>query len=889
MSVKSALDYPLNISHKLINFLKQNEKFIFSYWQNLIRQANLDAILKFSTRELEILMHQYMDWFIQSIQNGTSYVERIEKAPYYIYPTNIETEKNISLLVRKYLRRNIPLHQYQVANSLLRRAIQYLLKENFSSGQGEYIYAIETIENYFSQILLISTQIWEQQQKIIQSQRPELIGLYNIATCVSANPNQEELLDVIVKEIVKLLNVDFCFLLLHNDIESNILEISASYVNKHYTNFLQNMHFKTDDDSLISKVFRSGSVLRSTNPITDVDVTIRTLKKLELLGFNYILAAPLKIHNMVLGIICVGSKDTDFDSSDITLLTTISSQAASSIYNAQLVSANQSLSVEMVLSLAKLIDERDPYTHNHSANVAQYATELAKAINYPPEKYNLITMAGLLHDIGKIGIADAILHKPGRLTNGEREIMMTHAIKGAQVLQPVRGLHYIIPAVKHHHENYNGTGYPSRITGEEIPIEARILNITDAYDTMASNRVYRQAMSKEEIIKEFQKMSGIQFDPVLVPVFLNMLPSFTELDHHSKYIEINKPKPVVEDFSDKKLNINEFSAQRLRAFFNIIRAIGSTLDPKEVLHRSVNAAKSLLMADYTCFWLYENEELKPVCWTMGFEFTECPCFRIKDNDMISYVAYRRIPVIVTDFMQEKRFKISDYINKKQLTSAIVVPAESAERLIGIVTVYTKAIRNFNIDDVTIITALAEQTATALENAQIHQKKTDLPNTDSLTNLYNHRFFYEHLNFEINRSKRYKNNFSLIMMNIDRFKEYNELNGYFFGDETLKAIGEIIKNSARQVDIAARYSGEEFAIITPECNLEQSIVLAKRLKKTIFSTPFPTKSSTAFTKLTISLAITEFQKELYETPESMVNQTKNLIKKAKQAGGNKIEV
>ena len=190
--MKSTLDYPLSISRKLSNFLKQNEKFILSYWQNLIRQANLDAILKFSNRELEILVHQYLDWFKQAILTETHYFERTEKAPYYTYPTHPETEKNISLLVRKYLRRNIPLHQYQVANSLLRRAIQHLLKEHFSLGEGEYIYAIETVENYFSQILLISSQIWEQQQKSIQSQRPELIGLYNIATCVSANPNQED-------------------------------------------------------------------------------------------------------------------------------------------------------------------------------------------------------------------------------------------------------------------------------------------------------------------------------------------------------------------------------------------------------------------------------------------------------------------------------------------------------------------------------------------------------------------------------------------------------------------------------------------------------------------------------------------------------------------------
>ena len=878
--MKVSLNHPLNCSYKLIDILKENEKFIISYWNNLIKQSNLDSFFKFSPRELEIISHQNLDWIREAIIKGNGIPN--------IYPVNKHLEKNLSFLIKRYLSRNIPLHQYQVANSLFRRSIHSTLK-NANLGEGEYLYCLDTIENYFSQILSISSQIWEKHQKTIQLQRPELLGLYNIATFVNDSENPKDLSNVIVREVAKLLNADICFLLLNSEGHANILDLIAYTANEGQRDFPEDIKFSVDNDTLIARAFRSGSVLRSNDPVNDLFST--TSRSLEFFRFKHMLAAPLKVHNLSFGVICLGNKYNDFDSSDVSILTTISSQAASSIYNSRLVSDNESLSIEMVLSLAKLIDERDPYTHNHSANVANYATQLAKAINYPPEDYNRITMAGLLHDIGKIGIADSILHKPGRLTKMEREIMMTHAMKGAQILQPVRGLHNIIPAVKHHHENYNGSGYPGRLEAENIPFEARLLNIADSYDTMASNRVYRQAISREEIIKEFQKMKGLQFDPMLTEAFLDILPSIPVTNNTNITSKSVVPRQVMtkeENLAQKQSSATDFGSHKFKLFLNSIRSISSALDKRELIYRAVNAAQELLGADHACFWIYEDELLKPAFWTDGFDLEDYPSFTIKDSEIISYVAYRRIPVTIVDLSQEKRFKVNDYAKRNHFASAIAVAAESGERLIGVLSVYNKTARNFGADDLPIITALAEQTATAINNARILEQKMDLPNIDSLTNLYNHRFFYEQLNFEMNRSRRYNNNFSLLMLNIDKFRQYNETNGYFIGDEILKNMGELIKNNIRLVDIAARYKGEEFAVITPECRLDQAIVVAKRLRRAVATTPFPTKESGAFTDLTVSIGLIDYQIEKYESPEHMVSKAKELIKKAKKYGGNIIE-
>ncbi|GAF81745.1 unnamed protein product [marine sediment metagenome] len=180
-----------------------------------------------------------------------------------------------------------------------------------------------------------------------------------------------------------------------------------------------------------------------------------------------------------------------------------------------------------IKALAQAIDARDHYTHSHSKNVTRYAQMIAQEFKMDTQKIEEILDACQLHDLGKIGVHDYILVKPGKLTPDEFEEVKLHALKGAQILEPLTFLEGVIKIVKQHHERYDGNGYPFGLKGEQIDIGARIMSIADTYDAMTSARPYRiQPLSKEEAIKEIKKESGRQFDPKVVDVFLKIVNRF---------------------------------------------------------------------------------------------------------------------------------------------------------------------------------------------------------------------------------------------------------------------------------------------------------------------------------------------------------------------------
>lgn len=180
-----------------------------------------------------------------------------------------------------------------------------------------------------------------------------------------------------------------------------------------------------------------------------------------------------------------------------------------------------------IKALAQAIDARDHYTHSHSDNVLRYAEIMALEMKLDTQKIEEIRDACQLHDLGKIGVHDYILVKPGKLTPEEFEEVKLHALKGAQILEPLTFLEGVIKIVKQHHERYDGQGYPFGLRGEQIDLGARIMSIADTYDSITSARPYRlKPLGKEEAIEEIKKCSGTQFDPKVVSVFLKVVNKF---------------------------------------------------------------------------------------------------------------------------------------------------------------------------------------------------------------------------------------------------------------------------------------------------------------------------------------------------------------------------
>ena len=184
---------------------------------------------------------------------------------------------------------------------------------------------------------------------------------------------------------------------------------------------------------------------------------------------------------------------------------------------------NESLSFHVVLTLADAIDAKDKYTNGHSRRVAAYSREIAKRAGYPLERQDEIYMMGLLHDVGKIGIPDAVINKPGRLTDEEFERIKLHPTVGAHILSNIKEMPKLAIGAHWHHERFDGRGYPDGLSGFNIPEEARIIAVSDAYDAMTSNRSYRNIMPQEKVRSEIEKGLGVQFDPRFASIMLKMI------------------------------------------------------------------------------------------------------------------------------------------------------------------------------------------------------------------------------------------------------------------------------------------------------------------------------------------------------------------------------
>lgn len=179
--------------------------------------------------------------------------------------------------------------------------------------------------------------------------------------------------------------------------------------------------------------------------------------------------------------------------------------------------------LQSIMAIANTIDAKDAYTKGHSERVAEYSAVIAKEMGWSEEEVQLLYNIALLHDIGKIGIPDSILNKPGRLTDDEFSIIKQHTVTGGEILKDIHSMQNAFIAARYHHERYDGRGYPNGLKGEEIPIYARVIAVADAYDAMTSNRVYRKKLSNKVVIDELKKGLGTQFDPKIGGIFVDIL------------------------------------------------------------------------------------------------------------------------------------------------------------------------------------------------------------------------------------------------------------------------------------------------------------------------------------------------------------------------------
>jgi len=510
-----------------------------------------------------------------------------------------------------------------------------------------------------------------------------------------------------------------------------------------------------------------------------------------------------------------------------------------------------SLNMRTIEALALAIEAKDHTTHTHLQRVRTYAIEIAKQLNLGEEQIEALRAAALLHDIGKLAVPEQIINKPGKLTPEEFEKMKVHPIVGAEILERVAFPYPVAPIVRCHHERWDGTGYPEGLSGENIPIGARILAAVDCLDALASHRQYRPALPLAEAMEKVKEKSGTWFDPTIVEIL------------HSRYIELERLAQMSEDTAitmglsrsvrverglapgagferteptHSTLDNADFltsiasARQEAQTMFELSQDLGVSLSLSETLSVLSMRLRKMIPYDSIAVYVNRNGWLLPEL-VSGENFRALSSLKIRVGEgLCGWVAENSKPIVNGNPQVEAGYAIDPGKHTTLLQSALVVPLEGLNGVVGVLAMYQGNRDAFTPDHLRILLAVASKVALSVENALKYQQAESSATTDYLTGLPNARSLFVHLAQEVARCRRMKSSLAVLVCDIDGFKQINDSFGHLEGDKLLREFTTRLKDVCRGYDYVARMGGDEFVITAPGLTAEAATEKAERLNQ-----------------------------------------------------------
>jgi diguanylate cyclase (GGDEF)-like protein/putative nucleotidyltransferase with HDIG domain len=492
------------------------------------------------------------------------------------------------------------------------------------------------------------------------------------------------------------------------------------------------------------------------------------------------------------------------------------------------------LHLRTIEALAMAIEAKDHTTHEHLQRVRIYAIEVAKELGIEGPELEALHAAAILHDIGKLAVPEHIISKPGRLTPEEFEKMKIHTLVGAEILERVRFPYPVVPIVRAHHEKWDGSGYPMGLKGAEIPLGARILSAVDYLDALASDRQYRRALPLRDVMKKLAAESGKSFDPKVVDVLQKryqylerMAVAKSAQDPSgplSTSIKIERglepaagfENATVQDYAGREttfLSSIAAARQEAQSLFELSQDLGASLSLTETL--SVFSVKLRPMVPYDSIAIYIKREAELIPeYVNGDNYRLFSSLRIPVGQGLSgWVAHNRKPIINGNPSVEPGY-LNDPSKFSTLRSALAVPLEGISGVIGVLALYRAERDAFTSDNLRILLAVSGKMALSIENALKYQQAEDSATTDYLTGLPNARSLFLQLDRELARCKRDNSALTVMVSDMDGFKQINDRFGHLEGNRVLRLFAQALKDSCREYDYVARMGGDEFVVIAP---------------------------------------------------------------------------
>ncbi len=582
----------------------------------------------------------------------------------------------------------------------------------------------------------------------------------------------------------------------------------------------------------------TGWAVRNAKPLVSEGATGQAEVAGQKLPAKARMCLPLVVGQEVLGVLDLNStKPGVFTPDEVTAIDILARQLAIAIHNANVFRRERELYLSAVKTLAEAVDARDHHTRAHSTRVARYALMIAHQIDLPAEDLATIEYAGLLHDIGKIGLDDGILRKKGILDPLERAQMMEHPTKGANILQQVAAFREIVPLVKHHHEWFAGGGYPDGLSGPAIPLGARVLAVADAFDAMTTDRPYRLGLTPEEALNRLLAGSGTQFDPVVVEAFSAHLRRLKEA-RDPAYIALAKrtheeAPDLTEDHAGAAIGrILPVHGKELGILYQISLETRSLLNLSHLMHRILTILYDAMGPNVYTLLLTEPDTgdlIVKACVGLPLEGPE---LRVqKGVGITGWVAEHGLPQVVGDVRTDARYHWGPNIRAR---SALAVPLVVEGRTIGVLDIESDQLNAFSRDDLYLLSAVAGQISIAIEVARYHEQVAHAATHDGLTGTYNHSHFYRRLEEELERARRESALLAVVLLDVDSLKLVNDVYGHLAGDRALVELAAVVTRNYRPTDTIARYGGDEFGIIMPAAGTAEARQAADRLSAGISS-------------------------------------------------------
>lgn len=341
----------------------------------------------------------------------------------------------------------------------------------------------------------------------------ELSLVYRISGLVKVTREPRDFLQNVTRELLEVMNVESA---------AAVVYAHPPAVEEDLAVFSGSIELNAEQMLMLAATCICPRLKGNNHPVVDNSFVQRGGGGLGQAVRNYV-AAPFVVDDRHMGmLIALNKLSGDFDSVDLKLVNSVANQSAVFLNNNKLYADLQDLLMGVLHALTASIDAKDPYTCGHSQRVALISRKLAQAMGFAPARVQQVYLSGLLHDIGKIGIPESILCKPGRLTAEEYDDLKRHPTISANILSGIRQLENVIPGILTHHERPDGKGYPQGLKGLDIPIEGSIVGIADSFDAMTSDRTYRTALPLPAAIQEIRSCAGTQFDVVVAEKMLSM-------------------------------------------------------------------------------------------------------------------------------------------------------------------------------------------------------------------------------------------------------------------------------------------------------------------------------------------------------------------------------